>query len=221
VEDFTFRNVDPEVAQAVQQAIDVLEDLGAEIRTVSIPLLSGTINATYPLTILFYEFNQILGDTYRQAVAEGNQHLFGPVIQANIAQGEGISQTDYEDAINRRPGEIAAIREVFRSVDAFLTPTHATVAPLVSINAEGNPGVRQFTVPVSYTGFPAISVPCGFGAVTGMPVGLQIVANDFREGLLFRIAAAFEKATRYYKQHPPLYCGGPDTDDDDDDDDED
>lgn len=207
VEGFTFRNIDPEVAQAVQNALHVFEDLGAEIVTVPVPLLSGKIDFRYPLTILLYEFNQILGNTYRQAVANGQQNLFGPVVQANIAQGSLISRADYEAAINRRPGEIAEIRSVFDSVDAFITPTHAVVAPLLSVNAEGNAAVRQFTVPVSYTGFPAISVPGGFSPSTGMPIGLQIVANDFREGLLFRIAAAFEKATNYYQQHPPIYCG--------------
>src|SRR5262245_57817721 len=107
VEDFTFRNVDPEVAQAVQAALDTLADLGAEIKTVSIPLLSGKIDFRYPLTILLYEFNQILGDTYR---AEPNKDLFGPVVQANIAQGEQITQDTYAAAIARRPGEIAEIR---------------------------------------------------------------------------------------------------------------
>jgi aspartyl-tRNA(Asn)/glutamyl-tRNA(Gln) amidotransferase subunit A len=127
-----------------------------------------------------YEFNQILGDTYR---AEPDKSLFGPVVQANIAQGEAITDAEYNAAIARRPGEIDEIRDVFRSVDAFITPTHAFVAPPLSVNAEGDPGVRQFTVPVSYTGFPAVSVPCGFNSA-GLPVGMQIVANDFEERLL-------------------------------------
>jgi aspartyl-tRNA(Asn)/glutamyl-tRNA(Gln) amidotransferase subunit A len=202
VEDFTFRNITPEVAQAVQAAIDTLANLGADIRTVNIPLLSGKIDFRYPLTILLYEFNQILGDTYR---AEPNKNLFGPIVQSNIAQGEQITPDTYDAAINRRPGEIAEIRQVFSEVDAFLTPTHPFVAPPLTVNAEGNAGVRQFTVPISYTGFPAISIPCGFSA-TGLPIGLQIVANDFQERLLFRIAAAFERATDFHKQHPPLYC---------------
>jgi aspartyl-tRNA(Asn)/glutamyl-tRNA(Gln) amidotransferase subunit A len=201
VEDFTFRNVDPEVAQAVQDAVDMLANLGAQIKTVSIPLLSGKIDFRYPLTILLYEFNQILGDTYR---AEPNKDLFGPVVQTNIAQGEQITQETYAAAIDRRPGEIAEIRQVFREVDAFITPTHPFVAPPLTVNAEGDAGVRQFTVPISYTGFPAISIPCGFNAM-GLPIGLQIVANDFQERLLFRIAAAFEQATDFHQQHPPLY----------------
>ncbi len=202
VEDFTFRNVDPEVALAVFNASRVLEERGARIHTVRIPLLSGPIDFRYPLTILLYEFNQILGDTYR---AEPDKTLFGPVVQANIAQGELISPAAYEAAISRRPAEISEIREVFRSVDAFITPTHPFVAPPVTVNAEGDAGVRQFTVPISYTGFPAISIPCGFSS-TGMPIGLQIVANDFEERLLFRIAAAFERVTRYHSETPPIYC---------------
>lgn len=202
VEDFTFRNVNPEVAQAVQTAIDLLANLGADIKTVQIPLLSGKIDFRYPLTILLYEFNQILGATYR---AEPNKDLFGPVVQANIAQGEQITQETYEAAINRRPGEIAEIRQAFREVDAFITPTHPFVAPPLTTNAEGDAGVRQFTVPISYTGFPAISIPCGFSS-TGLPIGLQIVANDFQEALLFRIAAAFEGATDFHQQQPSLYC---------------
>jgi len=203
VEDFTFRNVDGEVARAVQAAIDLFRRLGAEIKTVSIPLLSGRIDFRYPLTILLYEFNQILGDTYR---AEPDKSLFGPVVQANIAQGEAISPEMYAAAIDLRPAEIAEIREVFSEVDAFLTPTHPFVAPLKAINAEGDAGVRQFTVPVSYTGLPAISIPCGFNS-GGLPIGLQIVANDFQERLLFRIAAAFEEATAFHDRHPPIYCG--------------
>ena len=205
VEDFTFRNIDPEVAQAVHAAVDMLANLGADIRTVRIPLLSGKIDFRYPLTILLYEFNQILGETYR---AEPNKDLFGPVVQANIAQGELISQETYDDAIDRRPGEIAEIRQVFKEVDAFITPTHPFVAPPLTVNAEGDAGVRQFTVPISYTGFPAISIPCGFSS-SGLPIGLHIVANDFQERLLFRIANAFEQATDFHRRIPGIYCDEP------------
>jgi aspartyl-tRNA(Asn)/glutamyl-tRNA(Gln) amidotransferase subunit A len=201
VEDFTFRNVTPEVAQAVQAAVDTLADLGAHIKMVRIPLLSGKIDYLYPLTILLYEFNQILGDTYRD---EPDKSLFGPVVQGNIDVGEDITQETYDAAVNQRPGEIAEIRRVFRDVDAFVTPTHPFVAPPRTYDAERDAGVRQFTVPISYTGFPAISIPCGFSE--GLPIGLQIVANDFQERVLFRIAAAFERATDFHKERPPLYC---------------
>ena len=205
VEDFTFRNVDPEVADAVRRGIRALQERGAEVVPVRIPLFNGRIDFRYPLTILLYEFNEILGDTYR---AEPDKSLFGPVVRANIAQGEAIADATYDAAIARRPGEIEEIRQVFASVDAFITPTHAFVAPPLTVNAEGDPGVRQFTVPVSYTGFPAVSVPCGFNSA-GLPIGMQIVANDFQERLLFRIAAALEQVTHLDRQTPPIYFDEP------------
>lgn len=204
VDDFTYRKIDAEVGKAVQAAVDLFRKLGAQIRTVKIPLLSGKIDFKYPLTILIYEFNQILGDTYRQAE---NKTLFGPVVHANMEQAEKISKEAYEVAIAQRPKEIAEIREVFKEVDAFLTPTHPFVAPPFTVDAEADPGVRQFTVPVSFTGFPAISVPCGFSS-SGLPIGLQIVANDFQEQLLFRIAGTLEKATDFHEKRPPNYWNG-------------
>jgi aspartyl-tRNA(Asn)/glutamyl-tRNA(Gln) amidotransferase subunit A len=75
------------------------------------------------------------------------------------------------------------------------------------VDAEGDPGVRQFTVPVSFTGFPAITLPCGFSA-SGLPIGLQIVANDFQEQLLFRIAGAFERANDFHSRRPSTYWHG-------------
>jgi aspartyl-tRNA(Asn)/glutamyl-tRNA(Gln) amidotransferase subunit A len=204
VEDFTYRNVDADTAKAVQASVDLFGKMGAEIKSVKIPLFTGKLDFKYPLTILFYEFNQIFGDTYRAAP---DKSVFGPVVHANIAAAEKISKETYEAAIRERPKEIDEIRKVFGEVDAFLTPTEPYVAPLMSENAEADAGVRQFTVPVSFTGFPALSVPCGFSA-SGMPIGLQITANDFREQLLFRIAAALERELALGSRRASTYWQG-------------
>src|SRR5262249_30843173 len=198
VDNFTYRNVDPEVADAVRGAVDKLAGLGAEVKPVRIPLFEAKINYSYPLTILLYEFNQILADEYRTA----DKNLFGPVVQANMARGSQIPKATYDKAIAERPKEVAEIREAFRQVDAFLTPTHPIVAPLQTWDAEGSERVRQFTVPVSFTGLPAVSVPCGFSP-SGLPIGLHIVGNDMQEALLLRIAAALEAATDFHQRKPP------------------
>jgi Asp-tRNA(Asn)/Glu-tRNA(Gln) amidotransferase A subunit family amidase len=61
------------------------------------------------------------------------------------------------------------------------------------------------TAPGSFnlTGQPALSVPCGFGH-TGLPVGLQLVGRPFEEGLLLRVGAAYEAATRWHERVPPI-----------------
>ena len=204
VEDFTYRNVDADTAKAVQASVDLFGKMGAEIKSVKIPLFTGKLDFKYPLTILFYEFNQIFGDTYRAAP---DKSVFGPVVHANIAAAEKISKETYETAIRERPKEIDEIRKVFGEVDAFLTPTEPYVAPPMSENTEAEAGVRQFTVPVSFTGFPALSVPCGFSA-SGMPIGLQITANDFQEQLLFRIAAALERELALGSRRASTYWQG-------------
>lgn len=202
VDDFSFRNVDQEVERAVQAALQRFASLGATVQRVQIPLLRDKIDFRYPLNILLYEFNKILGDVYRGARDKSD---FGPVVQANLAQGENISKATYDQTIADRPQQIAEIRRVFRDVDALIMPTHPIVAPPLSTDAEADSRVRQFTVPISFTGFPAISVPCGFNA-QGLPIGMQIVGNDRQEALLFRIAAAYERSTAFRRRHPNIYC---------------
>jgi aspartyl-tRNA(Asn)/glutamyl-tRNA(Gln) amidotransferase subunit A len=94
---------------------------------------------------------------------------------------------------------------VFGEVDALLTPTMPTVAPLLAGATKDYDRGRQFTLPFSWTGLPSVSVPCGFSP-NGLPIGLQIVSNELQESLLLQIAAAYEDATKFYKRRPPVYC---------------
>ena len=103
---------------------------------------------------------------------EPNKNLFGPVVQANIAQGEAITAETYH----------APSIDVFRDVGAFITPTHPFVAPPLTVNAEGDAGVRQFTVPISYTGFPAISPSRVASTRAGYPSGCRSSRTTFRSG---------------------------------------
>ena len=203
IDNYTFRDVDKEVADAVQLAVDKLASLGAEIKTVKIPLLGGTLDYSSLFNILLYEFNQILGDQYR--ATKNNKELFGPIVQANIAKGETISKETYEKVLAERPKKIAEFKQVFGEVDALITPTMPMVAPPILAGGEIYDRGRQFLIPFSFLGLPSISVPCGFSP-DGMPIGLLIVGNDLQEGLLMRIAAAYEASTQFYKHRPPVHC---------------
>ncbi|MBV8320424.1 MAG: amidase, partial [Hyphomicrobiales bacterium] len=54
---------------------------------------------------------------------------------------------------------------------------------------------------------PALSVPCGFDS-SALPIGLQIVANDFQEQLLFRIARSLERESEFSSKRPSTYWQG-------------
>jgi aspartyl-tRNA(Asn)/glutamyl-tRNA(Gln) amidotransferase subunit A len=59
-----------------------------------------------------------------------------------------------------------------------------------------------FTLPVNIAGIPALTLPCGFA--DGLPVGLQLMADRFREDLLLRAGFAYEQATTWRLQRPNL-----------------
>lgn len=202
IDNYTYRDIDPEVAAAVKQAVKQFQDLGAEVKTVKVPLLGGTLEYGALFNMLLYEFNQILGDQFR--AAPNREKVFGPIVQANIAKGMKISKEEYEKAKSQRPKQTAEVKEVFQQVDALLTPTMPTTAPLLAGVSKDYGRGRQFTLPFSWTGLPSVAVPCGFSP-SGMPIGLQIVGNDLQEALLLRIACAYEDATKFYLHHPPVY----------------
>ena len=91
-------------------------------------------------------------------------------------------------------------------MDALITPTMPTIAPLLVGSSNDYERGRQFTLPISFTRFPAVSVPCGFSS-KGMPIGLQIVGNDLQEALLLRIAAALQNATQFHTRKPKVHIG--------------
>lgn len=201
IDNYTYRDVDPDVAKAVEAATRTLEQLGATVVQVRIPMLAGPLEYSSLLNILLYEFNQILGDEYR---ATANKNVFGPIVQGNIAKGEKVSREFYEKSLRERAQQKAAFREAFQRVDALVTPTMPTVAPVLSASGDTYDRGRQFALPFSWVGVPSISVPCGFDA-GGLPIGMQLVGDDMQEALLLRIAAAYEGATPYHRMHPPLF----------------
>jgi len=201
IDNYTYRDVDADVAAAVQAATRTLEQLGATVVQVRIPMLAGPLEYSALFNILLYEFNRVLGDEYR---ATANKKLFGPIVQANIARGQTVSREFYEKALGERAQQRAAFREVFKQVDALITPTMPTVAPLLSASGDTYDRGRQFALPFSWVGVPSISVPCGFDA-QGLPIGMQIVGDEMQEALLLRIAAAYEGATPFHGRRPPVH----------------
>ncbi len=202
VEDEPLCDVDQQVVHAVQAAANRLAELGAEVKTVKVPVLSEPVEDPPLLDVLLYEFNRILGERYR--AIENKEEMFEPIVRANIARGEAISRESYEKLLAERPKRIAAMKEIFREVDALLTPTTPMTAPPLDAGPEVYDRARRFTLPISFLGLPAVSVPCGFSAA-GLPIGMHLVGDALQEALLLRIAAAFEEATRFYRRRPPVH----------------
>jgi aspartyl-tRNA(Asn)/glutamyl-tRNA(Gln) amidotransferase subunit A len=208
IDNFTFENVDAEVGEAVRAAVERLRKLGADVRPVRIPLLTGALKHSSIFNVLLYEFKQILGERYRAAPDKGE--AFGPVVRANMARAAGVTAEDYRRALAERPAQVAEVVRVFEQVDALITPTVPIVAPPMT-QPQGSDAYdrgRQFNLPIGYLGLPAVTVPCGFSAA-GLPIGMQVIGAHLQEARILRIAAAYESATGFTSRRPPVHIATP------------
>jgi len=122
----------------------------------------------------------------------------------------------FAKAQNMRPPIAAQYREAFRRVDLLAMPTCPTKAYSYQAPADYADAIDRTlfggelgkdisvlganTMPFNYTGFPALSIPCGKSA--GLPVALQLVAPHFREDLLIRVAHAYQREVDWESFYP-------------------
>ena len=195
-----FDVVDPEVEAAVRRAIDALVELGAEPRDVAIPSLqyAGALRfTTMPDRVVIHEpYIRDHREDYGADVL-----YFGVVGQLFLAR-------DYAKAIRVQRMIKEDHAKALKEVDFLVTPTHPILPPLIGATTtkiggkeyrltgpgSGLPAAGRNTGPSNFTGFPAISVPCGFNH-EGLPVGLQLIGRPFEEGLLFRVAHSYESVS--------------------------
>ena len=200
IRDYTFRDIDTEVGNSVTDAVEVLEKLGAQVRLVDIPLLAEQLDYRSVFNILLYEFKDIIGATYD--ATPDRESIFGPIVQSDLRRARDITDDAYHQAISARASQAAQFREIFSEVDALVTPTMATPAPLLNTPLQEFDRGRQFTLPFNFLGLPSLTVPCGLSE-NGLPIGLQIVGDLMKETLLLRIGHSFQVATDFHNITPP------------------
>ena len=187
----------PEVRDAALAAVDVLRDLGLEVVDVEPPPFEHAVLAL--LTILFVEAASI----HRPWMEERPEGYSAAVLE-RLRMGALIPGVDYLHAQRARRMFRDGIARVFEHVDVLVTPTSPTAAHDFSEEVPGRdftPYVRR-TGPFNLTGYPAISIPCGF-STDGLPLGLQIVARYFAEDVMFRVADAYQRVTDWHRRRPP------------------
>lgn len=195
---YFYDDLDPEVASAVEEALRVLGTFTREMREIELhPDADRTLQAAEA-----YAF-------HAESVAK-TPELYQPETLRRIKTGENVERADYL----RRRSELAAvrqsIRQVFETMDVFVTPTTPIPAPSIAELKE-NPALlrpRELlllrnTRPLNVWGLPAISVPCGF-TKAGLPIGLQIAGAPGRDDLVLQVAYLYEQATPWHERRPVL-----------------
>jgi aspartyl-tRNA(Asn)/glutamyl-tRNA(Gln) amidotransferase subunit A len=115
-----------------------------------------------------------------------------------------VRAADYVNATRARRKLTDAFHALFSGVDVMVTAS--SLDPPCRIDdpkaIELTYG-RQARAPFNVTGSPALSVPAGFNK-DGLPLGIQLVGKPFSEALLYRVANAYEQATKWVDRHPKL-----------------
>jgi len=214
--------VQPGVASAVRQALQVLADLGAEIAEVSLPHTEYALPAYYLIAPAEASANLARYDGVKygyaapdakdvwEAYRKTRQYGFGAEVKRRIMLGTYALSAGYYDAYYLKAQKVRTLikqdlDEAFAKFDVLLSPTSPTVAfkigertvdPLQMYLSD------VFTLSQNLAGICAISLPCGFA--DELPVGLQISGPPLGEEIVLRVAYAYEQATEWRTGKPPL-----------------
>jgi len=222
--EFFGKDLNSEVRKVINDALKILEELGAEIEECTMPHIDYAMPAYYIISPaecssnlarfdgVSYGFRAKADETvemFKQTRALG----FGPEVKRRIMLGTYALSSGYYDAYYLKAQKIRTLvkkdfDEALAKYDVLISPTTPTIAYKLGEKTDllslylGD----VYTIPINLAGLPAISVPAGF--VNGMPVGMQIIAKHFAEGLLYRVAYTYEQNTAHHKEVPALLKGG-------------
>jgi amidase len=203
-EAFITRGASAAVSGAVIDAVRALERLGARVVKVTVPDVVPGLEAWTTLCV---------GDaaaaherTYPARAAE-----YGPGFRSFLALGAEMRSQDYARAHMVRERFANQFQMMFDKMDLLACPSMgeasipATAMPDdARLLMNGDPeGLLRFTAPFDLSRNPTLSLPCGVSAA-GPPPSLQLVGSLLGEATLLRAGAAFERATEWHRQRPPI-----------------
>ena len=196
--DFFYEGLDPEVKEAIDQAIATLTNLGAEIRQITMDV------STDRVVIQSEAF------AYHSENIEKHPELYLPETLAKLRLGAGIDMGTYIKARLKLDQLRREAPKIFAGVDVLITPTTPVPPPKASempakfeeVMAKDGLLWRN-TRPFNLSGLPTISIPCGF-TKAGLPIGLQLSGAPWREADVLRLAHAYQETTSWHTRRPEV-----------------
>ncbi len=228
---FVSEGVDASVLAAFDAALDVLRSIGATLVDIDLPHAKYAIPVYYLVCTAEASSNlaRYDGVKYGYRSPESSQGLrtmysktrdegFGAEVKRRIMLGTYVLSAGYYDAFYLKAQQVRTLlkqdyERAFESVDVVVMPT--SPSPPFKLGEKTDDPLQMyladiFTVSVNLVGLPGISVPCGLvdavgpDGTTRLPIGLQFVGKMFDEASILRVADAFEHATEWSRQLPPL-----------------
>jgi amidase len=193
-------DVDGSVRAVMSEAVNAFRALGAERVEITAPDVRQAIIDWTPACAV--EAAVAHEATYPARKAE-----YGTILASVIEAGLSLSAFDYQKIRLRRMDLRGRFARLFQVIDLLLTPVQP-FAPLslATIRTLGEQPelilkLQRFTAPFDMTGSPTITLPGGFSEA-GLPIGIQLIARDYEEAILFQAGMAFQRATGWHRRHP-------------------
>ncbi|MCD8241403.1 MAG: Asp-tRNA(Asn)/Glu-tRNA(Gln) amidotransferase subunit GatA, partial [Lachnospiraceae bacterium] len=214
--DYFGDGLDAEVKEPILKAAKVLEEKGAILEEFDLSLVEYAIPAYYIIASAEASSNLArfdgvkygyrtqdyngLHNMYKKSRSEG----FGPEVKRRIMLGSFVLSSGYYDAYYLKALKTKAlIRQAFdrafAKYDVILGPAAPTTAP--KLGESLSDPIKMYlgdiyTISVNLAGLPGITVPCGLDS-RGLPVGMQLMGDCFKEENIIRAAYAFEQSRSY------------------------
>jgi aspartyl-tRNA(Asn)/glutamyl-tRNA(Gln) amidotransferase subunit A len=206
IRDFALTKIDDGVRDAIERALATLEDAGAVIVDVDMPDI-----ADYYSSWLIVQTAEAASVHRRMLAAHRDE--YGIDVRGLLHAGQLIPAADYILAQRFRSHLRRRFLALFETLDAFVTPTCATIAAPIGVDPRRAALARTtmhrdravYTGLASALAMPALSVPCGTSE--GMPVGLQIMGAPFDEAGVLEIGIGYQAVTDWHRAFAPVSIG--------------
>ncbi|MFH0943493.1 MAG: Asp-tRNA(Asn)/Glu-tRNA(Gln) amidotransferase subunit GatA [Candidatus Beckwithbacteria bacterium] len=207
--EYLSKDLDPRVIKLINQAIEKFKALGAVIEPVSlldpkyaIGVYTLVQRAEVSSNLARYDGVRFGHDRSSFSSEAKNRMMLGTYILSSRYHQEGEL---YIQAQKVRALIINDFNRLFKNFDLYLGPT--SPGPALKLGgSKNNPMFGELEDRLveasSIAGLTGISLPCGF--INGLPIGLQLTANQFNETKVFQVAQAYQQATDYHLQKPDL-----------------
>ena len=214
--DYFGEGLDPEVKEAILAAAKVLEEKGAIVEEFDLSLVEYAIPAYYVIACAEASSNLARFDGvkygYRAKDYEGLHNMykktrsegFGAEVKRRIMLGSFVLSSGYYDAYYLKALRTKALikkafDKAFEKYDVILGPAAPNTAPKIGDSLSDPLKMYLgdiYTISVNLAGLPGMSVPCGRDA-KGLPIGLQLIGDCFKEKNIIRAAYAYEQTRKY------------------------
>ena len=202
----------PEIKESIYKKIELLKEAGHSVDAIDFPLNEYVLPTYYILATAEASSNLSRYDGvrygYRSAASHDLSALykktrsegFGKEVQRRIMLGTFVLSASYYDAYYTKAQKVRKlirdhIKSIFTNHDFIILPTTPTTA--FKLGEHTNNPIEMYladlySVQANVAGVPGISIPCGKD-LKGLPIGIQIMADDFEESKLFQFSEIIQK----------------------------